>query len=58
MISRWRREYTAGPGDMSKKRRLGPEEEENHLLRKELREVQLERVILKKAVSFFSKSDR
>ena len=58
MISRWCREYTARSGDMGKKRRPSPEEEENRLLRKGLRGVQLERVILKKEVSIFSKSDR
>jgi transposase len=58
LISRWCREYSARSGDMSKRRALSAEEQENRLLRRELREVQLERDILKKAVSIFSKSDR
>lgn len=58
LISRWSREFTSRSGDMGKKRTLSPEEQENRFLRKELREAQLERDILKKAISIFSKSDR
>ena len=57
MIRRWRREYEAKSGDFSKKREISIEEQELKTLRKELREVKLERDILKKAVSIFSKSD-
>jgi transposase len=58
MIRRWRREYDAKSGDFNKKQELSQEELELRALRKELREVSLERDILKKAVSIFSKSDR
>ena len=57
-VNRWRREYGAKSGDFSKKRELSPEELELRQLRKELKEVQIERDILKKAVSIFSKSDK
>jgi len=58
IIRRWRREYEAKSGDFSKKRALTSEELELKALKKELRDVKLERDILKKAVSIFSKSDR
>jgi transposase len=58
MLRRWRREYEAKSGDFSKKRDVSPEEQELKALRKELREVTLERDILKKAVGIFSKSDK
>ena len=58
MISRWCREYKAKSGDLSKKKSLSSEELELRALRKELKNVKLERDILKKAVSIFSKSDR
>jgi len=58
MIRRWRREYEAKAGDFSKKRVLSDEEQELKALRKELRDIKIERDILKKAVSIFSKSDR
>ncbi|KAA1239149.1 transposase [Aquimarina sp. RZ0] len=57
-VNRWRREYEAKSGDFSKKRELSPEELELRQLRKELKDVQIERDILKKAVSIFSKSDK
>lgn len=57
VIRRWRREYDAKSGDFSKKRELSSEELELKTLKKELREVRMERDILKKAVSIFSKSD-
>ena len=57
MVRRWRREYETKAGDFSKKRVLSVEEQELKSLKKELREVRLERDILKKAVSIFSKSD-
>ena len=58
LISRWKKEYEAKSGDFSKKRQLTMEEQELKALRKELRDVKMERDILKKAVSIFSKSDR
>ena len=58
MVSRWCREYNAKSGDLSKKQVLSPEQLELRALRKELKDVKIERDILKKAVSIFSKSDR
>ena len=58
MIRRWRREYEVKSGDFTKKRELSIEEQELKSLKKELREIKLERDILKKAVSIFSKSDK
>ena len=58
MIRRWKREHMAKSGDFSKKRELSDEEKEVSVLGKELREITMERDILKKAVSIFSKSDR
>jgi transposase len=57
IIRRWRREYESKSGDFSKKREVSIQEQELKLLKKELREVKMERDILKKAVSIFSKSD-
>ena len=57
VIRRWRREYEAKSGDFSKKRELSQEEQELKVLKKELRDVKMERDILKKAVSIFSKND-
>jgi transposase len=58
VISRWKKDYEAKSGDFSKKRELTKEEQELKALRKELRDVKMERDILKKAVSIFSKSDQ
>ena len=58
MVRRWKREFLAKSGDFSKKREVTPEEQELKVLRKELREITLERDILKKAVSIFSKGNR
>lgn len=58
MVRRWRREYETKAGDFSKKRVMTAEEQELKALKKELRDVKLERDILKKAVSIFSRSDR
>jgi transposase len=58
MINRWRREYESKMGDFSKRRELSLEEQELKALKKELRGVKMERDILKKAVSIFSKSDK
>jgi transposase len=57
MIRRWRREYDQKNGDLSNKREPTSSEIELSQLKKELRETKLERDILKKAVSIFSKSD-
>lgn len=58
MVRRWRREYEAKSGDFTKKKELSQEEIELKALKKELREITMERDILKKAVSIFSKNDR
>ena len=58
VISRWKKDYQAKSGDFSKKREPTMEEQELKALRKELRDVKMERDILKKAVSIFSKSDQ
>jgi transposase len=57
MINRWKREYKLKSGDFSKKKELSLEAEELKVLKKELKNVTMERDILKKAVSIFSKSD-
>lgn len=57
MIGRWKREFAARSGDFSKKKVLSIEAQELKTLKKELRDVTIERDILKKAVSIFSKSD-
>lgn len=57
MVRRWRREHEAKSGDFSKKRELTSTEQELKELKKEFREMKLERDILKKVVSIFSKSD-
>lgn len=57
MISRWKREFATKSGDFSKKSVLSTEAQELKALKKELRDVTIERDILKKAVSIFSKSD-
>ncbi len=60
MVQRWVRQYQqndencfGGNGNLA----LTPEQEEIANLKKELREVKIERDILKKAVCIFSKSD-
>ena len=61
MLGRWKREYTEnqtkafiGGGNSKKK----SEPNELAILKKKLRETELERDILKKAVGIFSKNDR
>jgi len=60
-LSRWIREYTK-KGDLSfpgkGKQKLTPEQEEVQRLKKELKETQIERDILKKAVAIFSKKPK
>ena len=58
VINRWSREYDSRGGDFSKKEPKSIENQELIALKKELRNVKMERDILKKAVSIFSKSDR
>ena len=58
MIGRWKREYKSKFGNFSKKRVISAEAQELKALKKELRDVKMERDILKKAVSIFSKSDK
>ncbi len=58
MINRWKREYSENSGNFSKKKVLSTEAQELKALKKELRDVTMERDILKKAVSIFSKSDQ
>jgi transposase len=57
MIGRWRREYKLKSGDFTKKKELSVEAQQLKSLKKELRNVTMERDILKKAVSIFSKGD-
>ena len=60
ILYRWRREAARGDGSAfpgKGKARRSEIEKENAILKKELRDAQLERDILKKAVSIFSKSD-
>jgi protein-tyrosine phosphatase len=52
MIRRWKREYATKFGDFSKKKELSLEEQELKALRKELKNVKMERDILKKAGCF------
>jgi|TARA_B110000967_G_scaffold157194_1_gene162286 transposase len=56
MVGRWKREYKLKSGDFSKKKELTIEAQELKTLRKELKNGTMERDILKKAVSIFSKS--
>ena len=58
MVRRWRREFEVKKGDLSKKTELSTQELEIKLLKKEIADIKMERDILKKAVSIFSKSDR
>jgi len=57
MIGRWKREYAERNGNFDNT--LAPAEGDLELkaLKKELREVKMERDILKKAVGIFSKND-
>jgi len=61
MLYKWRKEYQqfgtgSFPGNGNLK--LTPEQERIHELEKKLKDAELERDILKKAISIFSKSDR
>lgn len=60
LVSRWKREYQQkkeGSFSGHGKPALSPEQAEIARLKKQLREAEIERDILKKAVSIFSKSD-
>ncbi len=60
LLYRWRKEYSVKQGNSfpgNGKVILSEGEQELARLRKELRDTQIERNILKKAVSIFSKSD-
>jgi len=60
LVSRWKREYIKhGSGSFSGNGRANLNEEQKQIaeLKKELRETQIERDILKKAVGIFSKGD-
>jgi len=58
MIRKWRKSYESTSGNFTVKQELSTEQLRVKELEKELRELKLERDILKKAVSIFSKSDR
>ena len=58
MVSCWRREFIKKSGNFSKKKEPGNQEVELKELKKQLKDVTMERDILKKTVSIFSKSDR
>lgn len=58
MINRCKREFSLRSGDFSKKKVLSNDEQELKALKKQLRNVTIERDILKQAVSIFSKSDQ
>ena len=58
MVRKWRKSYENNLGDFTNKVILTAEQVQIKNLEKQLRETRLERDILKKAVSIFSKSDR
>ena len=58
VIRRWKREFQERDGDFSKKKELSAQDQELQRLKKELSDVKMERDILKKAVSIFSKNDK
>ncbi|MGH2612603.1 MAG: transposase [Rhabdochlamydiaceae bacterium] len=57
-LKRWKKEYKSGLFDGSSAKIKNPEAAEITKLKKELYHMTMERDILKKAVSIFSKSDR
>lgn len=57
MVRHWRKTYELNSRDFSIKKEPTSQELELKKLQKELREVKLERDILKKAINIFSKSD-
>ncbi len=58
MVNRWKREFSDNANGLKTVQKLSEEQKELAKLRKELREVTMERDILKKAVGIFSKSGR
>lgn len=58
MVNRWKREFSDNSNGLKTVQKLSEEQRELANLRKELREVTMERDILKKAVGIFSKSGR
>ena len=58
MVNRWRREFTKNSKTLKTSTEVSKQQQELASLRKQLREITMERDILKKAVSIFSKSDR
>ena len=58
MVNRWRRELTGTNASIREIEEITKEASQIKTLRRGLREVTLERDILKKAVGIFSKSDR
>lgn len=58
MVNRWRREFTKNSTGIRSTQEISEEQQEISKLRRELREITMERDILKKAVRIFSKSDR
>ena len=58
MVNRWRRDFIKDSKVLKTTDELSQEQREIANLRKELREITMERDILKKAVSIFSKSGR
>ena len=58
ILTRWRREQVASPGtNASGRAQLSQDQQEIQRLKKELKQAELERDILKKAVGIFSRSD-
>ena len=58
MVNRWRREFMKNSKALKTSSEVSKQQQELASLRKQLREITMERDILKKAVSIFSKSDR
>ena len=58
MIRKWRKLHQTNTGDVTDIRILSEDQRRLKKLEKELREVNMDRDILKKAVSIFSKSER
>jgi transposase len=55
LVGRWRRELAEGSGSAAKTMAGGGEQEELQRLRGEVRQLRMERDILKKALAFFAK---
>ena len=59
ILTRWRSEQVASPStNASGRTQLSQDQQEIQRLKKELKQAELERDILKKAVGIFSRSDR